>query len=105
MVNVEVYCPPCDNFHQCPHKGKFIGVVKEERLYTNPPPYVRCPTVGRKIYLNHPSRYKILKTERHEAQDTKIEHETMAYTTKRSKWSRKARQERLRNIREERKRK
>jgi len=98
MVNVEVYCPPCDHFNQCPCKGKFIGVVEERRLYTNPVPYIRCPTLGRKIYLNHPSRYKILRAERYEPQEETEQKVTRAHTSKRGKWARKAHRDMTKRI-------
>ena len=68
MVNIEVRCPQCDDFYSCKYRGKFTVTIEEDRLYTSSP-YARCPTTGRKIYLNRPYMYKVLKKKVHEEID------------------------------------
>ena len=101
MVNIEVTCPKCDYIRDCPLKGKFITVTEEHRLQTTNI-YVNCPFKGRKIYLNRPWMYKVIKTKRYAPTETDIEGPTRVQATKRGKYSHKQRSEMRKRRRRER---
>ena len=102
MVNIEVRCPQCDYIKNCRWKGKFITIAEEHRLQMGNV-YVHCPYKNRRIYLNRPYMYKILKVQRYEPKDIESNQTTRVQATKRGKYSHKQRSEMRKRRRRERK--
>ena len=79
-------CPPCDRFHECIWKGRFIVAIEEHLIYRLGH-YVKCPMIGRKIYLK--SNFFVLSPERHTKVETEISYQSPIKTSRKTKYARK----------------